>query len=95
MADQGGARKDASPRRASKKSDRTTSVDRASRGKEIVVAAPRDPEPIPSTSQQTPMSSAAQATNEKLDRLTTLLGGFIEKCSSEKVQVTPDFSGFS
>lgn len=90
MSGQGSGRKD-----ASKRSDKTSTVARGSRGKEPVVAVPRVSESFPSTSQlpQTP-SESAQVTNEKLDRLTTLLSGFIEKCSADRVAASPDFSGF-
>lgn len=95
MSEQGGGRKDVSPRRPSKKSDRTSSVERGSRGKEPVPAAPREFEPVPSTSQLSSVrEDTAQATNEKLDRLTALLSGFIETCSAGDVPATPDFSGF-
>ncbi|MPC60803.1 hypothetical protein E2C01_054860 [Portunus trituberculatus] len=95
MSEQGVGRKDASPRRPCKKSDRTSSVDRGSRGKESVPTAPREFEPVPSTSQLSSVTGdTAQATGEKLDRLTALLSGFIEKCSARDVTATPDFSGF-
>lgn len=95
MSEQGGGKKDASPRRHSKKTDRTGSVERGSRGKESVPAGPRELEPVPSTSQLPSVTvDTAQATNAKLDRLTALLSGFIEKCNAEDVPATPDFSGF-
>ena len=78
-----------------KRSERTSSVDRGSRGKESVPAVPREPEPVPSTSQLSSVTGdAAQATNDKLDKLTDLLSGFIEKCSAKDVAASPDFSGF-
>lgn len=93
MSEQGGGRKDVSPRRSSKKSDRTSSVERGSRGQEPAPATSR--ESVPSTSQMSSVTEdSTQATNEKLDRLTALLSGFIETCTAGDVPVTPDFSGF-
>ena len=66
MSEQGSGRKDTSPRRH-KRSDRTTSLDHGgSRGKESVPAAPREPEPVPSTSQLSSVTGdTAQAKNGK------------------------------
>ena len=57
MSEQGGGKRDVSPRRASMKSDKASSKERGSRGElEIVEAVSCDRQPVPSTSQLPPIS---------------------------------------
>ena len=95
MSERGGGERDVSPRQASMRNDKTSSKGRGSWGKEIMEAVSCNLQLIPSTSQLPPTSEGgAQMINEKLNRLTTLLSSFFEKCSAEEVVASSDFRGF-
>lgn len=76
-------------------SDKPSSKEHGPRGKECLEEVPCNPQPVPSTSQlPSTLGDGAQTTNDELDRLTTLLSGFIEKCSAEKEVSSPEPRGF-
>lgn len=94
MSERGDNKRDGSPRRPSKRNEKC-SKERGPRGKEFLEAVSCDSQPGPSTNQLPPTSGdRAQTTNDKIDRHTTFLSGFIEKCSAAKLVASPDFRGF-